>query len=337
MTSGYQTDLPAPADAAEGLLCEARVPPALAGKRLDQAAAELFDGYSRALLKGWIESGELTVDGVPARPKRKLVGGELLVLRARPIEREDWRTAQPVPFEVVFEDDYILVINKPAGVVVHPGAGNRDRTLVNGLLAHRKALRLLPRAGIVHRLDKDTSGLMLVAANLEARTALVAELAARDITRRYRAIAEGVLTGARDVNLPIGRHPRHRTRQAVREDGREALTHVRVVERFRAHTLIEAALATGRTHQIRVHLAAIGHALVGDRRYGAKGRVPAGADPALLDALKGFPRQALHAAELAFVHPGTGERLSFETPLPDDMRELRAHLARDVAAHGGRP
>jgi len=314
----------------------ARVPRELAGRRLDQAAAELFDDYSRAVLKGWIEAGALTVDGEPAKPKLRLTGGEVLTLDAELDVREDWDSAQEVRFELVFEDEYLLVINKPPGVVVHPGAGNPDRTLVNGLIRHRASLALLPRAGIVHRLDKDTSGLMLVAATLPARKRLVEALAARRVSRRYLAIAEGLLAGARDVDLPIGRHPRQRTRQAVREDGREALTHLEVVERFRAHTLIEATLATGRTHQIRVHLSAIGHPLLGDHRYGARGRLPAGATPALVEAVRSFPRQALHAFALGFDHPISGQRLDFEAAMPDDMQAVRRVLAadRDAADDG---
>jgi 23S rRNA pseudouridine1911/1915/1917 synthase len=333
---GAPREVPLPMSAARRVAGTARVPRELAGRRLDQAAAELFEDYSRAVLRGWIEAGALTVDGEHAKPKRRLTGGEVLTLDAELEAREDWGSAQDVGFELVFEDEYLLVINKPAGVVVHPGAGNPDRTLVNGLLRHRASLALLPRAGIVHRLDKDTSGLMLVAATLPARKRLVDQLAARQVSRRYLAIAEGLLAGARDVDLPIGRHPRQRTRQAVRADGREALTRLEVVERFRAHTLIEATLATGRTHQIRVHLAAIGHPLLGDRRYGARGRLPAGATAVLAEAVREFPRQALHAFALGFEHPISGERLHFEAAMPEDMEAVRKVLAadRDAADDG---
>jgi len=214
------------------------------------------------------------------------------------------------------------VVNKPAGLVVHPGAGNPDHTLVNGLLEYRADLRLLPRAGIVHRLDKDTSGLMLIAASLPAHGRLVEQLAERTVQRTYQALVEGVMVAGREIDLPIGRHPQQRTRQAVREDGREALTRVRVLQRFRAHSHIEAQLATGRTHQIRVHLSAIGHPLLGDRRYGARGKLPPAAAEEVATAIQQFPRQALHAAVLGFVHPVTGESVRFESPMPADMAGL---------------
>ena len=237
---------------------------------------------------------------------------------------------------MVHEDEDLLVIDKPAGLVVHPGAGNRDHTLVNGLVAHRAALSELPRAGIIHRLDKDTSGLLVVAASLPAHARLVEALQAREVERRYLAIAEGRMVAGQDVDAPIGRDPQNRTRQRIREDGKPALTRIRVRERFRAHTFVEAELATGRTHQIRVHMASIGHPLVGDRRYGARGRLPRGATPELVDAIRAFPRQALHAAELAFRHPVSGEEMHFRSALPEDMRELLRILAEDAASGSGR-
>lgn len=302
-----------------------------AGGRLDQAAAEMFSDYSRVLLKGWIDSGALLVDGVQVKPRHRLRGGERLTLEATLEAREDWRSAQEVDFEVVYEDDDVLVVNKPAGLVVHPGAGNPDGTLVNGLLAHRQELELLPRAGIVHRLDKDTSGLLLVAANLPAQRNLAEQLAARTVRRCYQAITEGVLVAGRRIDLPIGRHPRQRTRQAVRDDGREAVTEVRILERWRAHTLVEATLETGRTHQIRVHLAAIGYPLLGDLRYGARGKVPLGADASLISTIGEFARQALHAGLLGFVHPRSGDYCEFAAPLPADLQQL-VTLLRDDAA-----
>ncbi len=319
----------------EQVVLSACVPPDLAGSRVDRAAAELFDEYSRALIKRWIDAGELTVDGRAVKPKTRLNGGEHLRVSAAIEPREDWRAAQAVDFDVVYEDAELLVVNKPPGVVVHPGAGNRDGTLVNGLLRHRPGLELLPRAGIVHRLDKDTSGLLLVAATLVAHKQLTAQLAQRAVSRRYLALAEGVMVAGRDIDLPIGRHPQNRTRQAVRDDGRAALTRVRVLERYRVHTFIEATLATGRTHQIRVHLAAIGYPLLGDRRYGARGRLPPAADPALVEALRAFRRQALHAAQLGFAHPRSDEWLEFSAPLPADMAALKGLLAADAQAHGG--
>jgi 23S rRNA pseudouridine1911/1915/1917 synthase len=309
------------------------VPRALAGERVDRVAAELFDGFSRAVLARWIQAGRLTANGAAVRPRDKLRGGETLRLDAELEPREDWRSAQQVPFTVVFEDADLLVVDKPPGVVVHPGAGNPDGTLVNGLLLHRPELARLPRAGIVHRLDKDTSGLLLVAATETARTRLVAQLAARDISRRYLAVVEGCLTAGLDIDRPIGRDPALRTRQRVRADGRPALTRVRVLSTFRAHTLIEAQLETGRTHQIRVHLAHVGHPLVGDVRYGARLRLPPGADAATQTVLRGFRRQALHAWRLAFRHPVTGTDLAFEAPVPEDLAGLIDALAADAEVH----
>lgn len=308
---------------------EAQVPPALAGLRLDRIAAELFEEHSRAELTRWIRAGELLVDGETAPAKRKLNGGEQLTLSGTPRELPDWQAAQALEFEVLYADADVAVINKPAGLVVHPGAGQSDGTLVNGLL-HRFAQadgedpRHLARAGVVHRLDKDTSGLMVVGRNTQAILGLTEAMAAREVRREYLAIVEGVPTGGFDVDAPIGRDPRHRTRQAVVEDGKNALTHVRIVERFAAHTLVLAQLETGRTHQIRVHLSFRGFPLVGDVRYGAKRRLPTRASDALINALQRFPRQALHAARLGFVHPGqehTGP-MEFEAAVPDDMQQL---------------
>ncbi len=308
------------------------VPPALAGYRVDRAAAELFPDYSRMVLTRWINAGELRLDGRQVAPKLKVFGGETLQLDATQELSENWAAGQPVAFRILFEDDDLLVVDKPAGVVVHPGAGNPDGTLVNGLVAHRPQLAQLPRAGLVHRIDKDTSGLLAVAASLPAHTALVRAIAKRRVRREYVAVVEGVLTGGSTIDKPIGRDPRVRTRQAIREDGKEAITTVRVLERFAAHTLIEAQLQTGRTHQIRVHLAAVGHPLVGDRRYGARGRLPPAPTPELLAALRGFGRQALHARTLAFVHPVTGADMTFTCDLPDDLSGLLAELRTAIAA-----
>jgi 23S rRNA pseudouridine1911/1915/1917 synthase len=312
---------------------EGRVPPELAGMRVDRAAAELFAEYSRALLARWILDGALRVDGQAVKPKARLLGGERLCLDARLEAREDWQAAEPVPFDVLYEDDHLLVIDKPAGLVVHPGAGNPRGTLVNGLLDRRPGLALLPRAGIVHRLDKDTSGLLLVAATVPAQHALSRMMSRREVSRRYLAVVEGRLVGGMDIDKPIGRDPGQRTRQAVRADGRPAQTLVRVLERYRAHTLVEATLATGRTHQIRVHLADAGYPLVGDGRYGARGRLPVQADTETVEILRAFQRQALHAWKLGFVHPMTVEALEFRVEPPADLADLIDVLQRDATSH----
>ena len=309
------------------------VPAAYAGQRVDRTAAELFDSFSRSQLNRWIREGALTVDGQAVKPKSKLFGGECLKLDATLDPAENWNEPQAVEFDVVFEDADLLVIDKPAGVVVHPGAGNRDGTLVNGLLDHRPDLAALPRAGIVHRIDMNTSGLLVVSASARAHKALTAAIAAHVVTRRYCAVAEGRMVAGATIDRPIGRDRRVRTRQQVREDGRAAVTEVRVEERFRAHTLVAAELQTGRTHQIRVHMASIGHPLVGDIRYGARRRVPRAPHPEVLITVQGFPRHALHAAELRFQHPTTGKDLSFTAPLPRDMTELIGVLRQDKAAH----
>jgi 23S rRNA pseudouridine1911/1915/1917 synthase len=312
---------------------QATVPAELAGERVDKAAAVLFDEFSRAALSGWIQAGALTVDGARVKPKIRLLGGETLLLSAQLAAREDWHAAQAVPFEVVYEDADLLVVDKPAGVVVHPGAGNPHGTLVNGLLHYRRSLELVPRAGIVHRLDKDTSGLLLVAADLRAHKRLVDALQARRIRRIYAAVVEGVMVGGQDIDRPIGRDPVRRTLQRVRDDGRPALTRVRVVDRYRSHSLVRAELETGRTHQIRVHLSSIGHPLLGDARYGARGRLPGAADAATIELLRGFKRQALHAERLEFEHPVSAQAMSFRAPVPADMQALIDVLRADADAH----
>jgi 23S rRNA pseudouridine1911/1915/1917 synthase len=304
----------------------------LSGLRLDQALARLLPQYSRQRLQSWIEAGAVRLDGAVPRSKDKVLGGEQVRIRAE-IQLETTVVAESLPVTVVYEDAALRIINKPAGVVVHPGAGNPGRTLQNALLGLDPKLALVPRAGLIHRLDKDTSGLMVVARTVEAHTALVAALAERAIERRYVAVCLGVLTGGRTVDEPIGRHRSARTKMTVRADGREAVTHLRIMQRFRAHTQVLAQLETGRTHQIRVHLAHIGHPVVGDPVYGARRRYPAGASDELRSTLDGFHRQALHAVELALKHPFTGEALSWTAPLPVDRQELVAALAADQRAH----
>ncbi|WP_237068704.1 23S rRNA pseudouridine(1911/1915/1917) synthase RluD [Microbulbifer guangxiensis] len=305
------------------------VPSHLAGQRFDQVAAELIPDYSRARLQAWIKDGALTVDGRRGKPKDKLFGGEQLALRAELEPQGEWQ-AEDLSLNVVHEDDSLLVINKPAGLVVHPAAGNPDGTLLNGLLYHCPALAKIPRAGIVHRLDKDTSGLVVVAKTLTAQANLVDQLKERTVSRLYDAVAQGAMTAGGTVDAPIGRHRQNRLKMAVLPAGaagaREAITHYRVVERFPAHTLLRCQLETGRTHQIRVHMAHIHHPLVGDPLYGGRGRLPPGASPGLLATLQAFPRQALHAAELSLQHPQTGETLHWSAAMPEDMLNLLTSL-----------
>jgi 23S rRNA pseudouridine1911/1915/1917 synthase len=301
------------------------VPPELAGWRLDQALAELFPQFSRSRLKQWILGGLVTVDDAQLRPRDKLVGGELVRLSAvlEPIADAE---PEPIPLNVVHEDEELLVIDKPAGLVVHPGAGNPGGTMLNALLYHRPALSSLPRAGIVHRLDKDTTGLMVVAATLEAHASLVRQLEQRSVRREYQAVCQGALTAGGTVDAPIGRHPVDRLRMAVRDGGKPARTRYRVIERFPAHTRVLASLETGRTHQIRVHFAHLRHPLVGDPVYGGRLRLPPGNDEGLAASLREFRRQALHAGQLEFTHPGSGESVAFESPLPADFEALLVAL-----------
>jgi len=299
--------------------------------RLDQALARLLPQYSRSRLQGWIDAGAVKVDGRQLRGRDKVVGGEKVLIEAR-VEPDRQVTAEEIPLDVVFKDRALLVINKPAGLVVHPGAGNAAHTLQNALLAFDPKLAVVPRAGIVHRLDKDTSGLLVVARTPEVHTALVAAISAREVERHYIALCTGVMTAGGTVDEPIGRHRSLRTRMAVRGDGRPAVTHYRVLKRFRAHTLVRAELETGRTHQIRVHLSHIGYPIVGDPEYGGRRRLPAGASPELVAALEGFRRQALHAARLKLEHPVSGKEMAWEAPLPGDMEALLKVMEADTKA-----
>jgi len=304
------------------------LPPELAGLRLDQALARALPQYSRARLQAWLEAGAIEVDGRRLRAKDKVLGGEHVHIEAQ-LEADAQVAAEAIPVEVVFKDRALFVINKPPGLVVHPGAGNAGHTLQNALLALDPKLAVVPRAGLVHRLDKDTSGLLVVARTPETHTALVAALAEREIERHYIALCSGVMTGGGTIDEPIGRHRSQRTRMAVRSDGRPSVTHYRVIKRFRAHTLAHVQLESGRTHQIRVHLAHIGYPVVGDPAYGGRRRLPASASPAVVAELEGFRRQALHAARLRLAHPVTGKEMEWEAPLPADM----AHLIAVLEAH----
>ncbi len=299
----------------------AEIPPSLAGLRLDQALSELFPDYSRSRLQTWIKDGAAKVDGAVLTPKHRILGGEQVVLLAEAETVVDV-AGQDIPLAVVYEDEHILIVDKPAGLVVHPAAGHWDGTLQNALLHHAQQLASIPRCGIVHRLDKDTSGLLMAAKTLPAHKSLVDQLQERSVHREYLALAQGAMTGGGTVDAPIGRHPTDRKRFAVRDSGRHAVTHYRVAERFPQHTLVRVKLETGRTHQIRVHLAHLHYPLVGDPVYGGRARLPAGASPALIVALRGFQRQALHAETLGIEHPATGEYCEWSSPLAEDFAAL---------------
>ncbi|OOG42551.1 23S rRNA pseudouridine(1911/1915/1917) synthase RluD [Rhodanobacter sp. C05] len=314
---------------------EATVPLGAAGRRFDQALAEMFPDYSRSRLSGWVKSGAVTLDGVVAPPRQLLHGGELVRLQVE-LAVEVTSTPEDIELDIVHEDEHLLVLNKPAGLVVHPGAGNPAGTLLNALLHHDPKLAELPRAGIVHRLDKDTSGLMVVAKTLPTYTALVDLLSRHEVERQYEAVVLGTMVAGGTVDEPIGRSMGDRLRQAVRdeEDGKRAVTHYRLRERFRAHSLLQCQLETGRTHQIRVHLAHIHHPLIGDPLYGGGLKLPKGASAELIAMLRGFRRQALHAEKLSFVHPISGEALSFSAERPADQLALIEALRTDLLEHG---
>jgi 23S rRNA pseudouridine1911/1915/1917 synthase len=308
-----------------------RLLPQAAGRRLDQALADAWPDCSRSKIKRWIDEGRLTVDGRAPRPRDLVAGGERVLLDA-PVEDAVSPRPEAIALTIAFEDADVIVVDKPAGLVVHPGAGNPAGTLQNALLARDARLARLPRAGIVHRLDKDTTGLLIVARNEEARAALTEALAARAIRREYQAVCVGVMTAGGTIDAPIDRHPVKRQRMAVRSDGRDAVTHYRVLERFRRHTHVRVILETGRTHQIRLHLAHAGYPLVGDPVYGGRLVLPKGAAPDLAAALRAFRRQALHAAVLAFPHPRDGRLVEVNAPLPADLRALIEALRADARA-----
>lgn len=302
------------------------IPEDFSGQRLDSALAQLFSDYSRSRLQQWIQAGEVLLDGRTPRVRDKVLGGEQVVIDAAQDVAVSEDMAEPLPLELIYEDEHLLVIHKPAGLVVHPAVGHPQGTLVNALLHHAPELASLPRAGIVHRLDKETSGLLVVARTLRAHTDLVRQLQARSVSREYLALVQGEMISGGTVDAPIGRHPVDRKRMAVVPNGREAITHYRVEQRYLGFTLLRVKLETGRTHQIRVHMAHIRHPIVGDPTYGGRLRLPAGLSEAAITQLQQFRRQALHAARLGLVHPETGETLVCEAPLPDDFAQLLACL-----------
>ena len=307
------------------------IPENLGGMRLDQALARMFPEFSRGQLSKWIKAGDVTVDQNILRPRDNVTGGEQVnILTELLIQDETW-TAEAISLDIIHEDDDIIIINKPAGMVVHPGAGNQQGTLVNALLAHAPQLANIPRAGIVHRIDKATTGLLMIAKTLQAHNSLVSQLQARTVKREYQAVAVGVMTAGGTVDAPIGRHHIDRKRMAVSSTGKPAITHYRVEQRFRAHTLIKCKLETGRTHQIRVHMAHIRHPLLGDPVYGGRFKIPKGMTEPCRETVQAFKRQALHAGVLGFIHPTTGEEVCWQVDLPDDMNELIAALTLDMS------
>ena len=303
------------------------------GMRLDQALSELFPDYSRSRIKEWIVNNKVLVNNnIVNKPKDKVLGGEKIIIEVE-IEEETYHQPENIKLNVVYEDDHILVINKPRDLVVHPGAGNPNGTVLNALLYHYPDISRVPRAGIVHRLDKDTTGLMVVAKTIEAQTHLVESLQLREITREYEAVAMGIITAGGSVDQPITRHPTKRTHMAVFPTGKPAVTHYRVMEKYRLHTRLRLRLETGRTHQIRVHMAHIAHPLVGDPLYGGRPRPPKGASESFIQTLRDFDRQALHATMLRLYHPITGELMEWHAPIPDDMQKLIQELQLDTELH----
>ncbi|MCX8726272.1 23S rRNA pseudouridine(1911/1915/1917) synthase RluD [Gilliamella sp. B2969] len=303
------------------------------GMRLDQALSELFPDYSRSRIKEWIVNNKVTVNGIIVnKPKEKVLGGEKITISAE-IEQETYHQPENIKLNIVYEDDDILVINKPRDLVVHPGAGNPNGTVLNALLYHYPEIARVPRAGIVHRLDKDTTGLMVVAKTIIAQTHLVESLQLREITREYEAVAMGIITAGGTIDEPITRHPTKRTHMAVFPTGKPAVTHYRVMEKYRLHTRLRLRLETGRTHQIRVHMAHIAHPLVGDPLYGGRPRPPKGASESFIQTLRDFDRQALHAAMLRLFHPITGEQMEWHAPIPEDMEKLIVALQDDTQQH----
>jgi 23S rRNA pseudouridine1911/1915/1917 synthase len=313
----------------ESISLKAQVTDDQAGQRIDQVAARLFPDYSRARLQAWMKTGELTVNGQRCKPRESALAGSWLVLDATLQSAENW-AAEEMPLNIVYEDEELLVLDKQAELVVHPAAGHHQGTLVNGLLHYCPTLESLPRAGIVHRLDKDTTGLMVVAKNLKSHHALVKQLQSRSVSRQYEAVVQGVMTAGGTISAPLARHPVHRIKRAVSAGGQEAITHYRVVQRYAAHTHIRVNLETGRTHQIRVHMAHLKYPIVGDPLYGGRYRIPPNCAKELAGALETFKRQALHASELKLLHPATKLECRWEARLPDDFAGLLSLLHQDA-------
>ena len=309
---------------------EATIPERMAGMRLDQVLAELFPEHSRTRLQMWIKNGHVRVNNINMRQRDHVAGSEHIEIAAAYDSGEPSWAAENIPLNIIHEDNALLILNKPAGLVVHPGAGNREHTLLNALLHYEPKLEQVSRAGIVQRLDKDTSGLMVIARTMQSHTYLVKQLQNRKIKREYHTIVSGVMTAGGTIDKAIGRHPKHRTRMAVIEGGKPAISHYRIIRKYPAHTLIKVQLETGRTHQIRVHMAYLNYPIVGDAVYGKRIRIPKGASPALISIIQSFPRQALHASRIELLHPMTKKLLRFEAPLPDDINVLLSGLEKDA-------
>lgn len=311
----------------------AHIPAELSGRRLDQALVTLFPDVTRSRLQQWIEAGRVHVNGAAARKRDKVRADDAIELDLPPVAvlRDE---AQAIPLDIVYEDDELLVINKPPGLVVHPGAGNPEGTLLNALLHHAPELAQLPRAGIVHRIDKDTSGLLVVAKTERARQSLIEQLQDKTMGREYVTIVCGVMIAGGTIDAPIGRHRVDRKRMAVTSAGKEAVSHYRVLKKYRAHTLVQVTLESGRTHQIRVHMAHLRFPVLGDPTYGGRLRIPKGASDKLAGLLREFNRQALHAMKLALIHPASGKRMQWTASVPEDMSELMEALAKDTRTYG---
>jgi 23S rRNA pseudouridine1911/1915/1917 synthase len=311
-----------------------KIPDSMAGNRLDKVLTTLYPDYSRARLQQWIRDGSILINGLSLLPKNKVKGGETVEINVQIEEAVAWK-AQILPLTILYEDEDLIVVNKPAGLVVHPGTGNQDNTLVNALLHHAPELSQLPRAGIIHRIDKETSGVLVIARSLTTHNSLTKQLQQHEFTREYQAITIGTLIAGGTIDAPIGRHPRHRIRMAVVEieKGKSAVTHYRIIQRYRAHTHIRVNLETGRTHQIRVHMAYKRYPLVGDPVYGGRLKIPPNSTENFKECLRKFPRQALHAIRLGLHHPKKDEWMEWTTDLPNDMQELLAELEKDKQAN----
>lgn len=305
------------------------IPNELGGLRLDQALTKLLTEHSRTEIQRWIKMNEITVDGREPTAKEQVLGGEKIIITATPKKIPNF-TAQPIDLSIVYEDEALLVVNKPVGMIVHPSESTKENTMLNALLFHCPGLNELPRAGIIHRLDKDTSGLLVVAKTPASLKALSHQIKNRTVSRIYQAIVSGTLASGGTIDEPIARHPIQRKKMAVIETGKEAVTHYRIIEKYRDFTRVRVQLETGRTHQIRVHFAHIKHPLLGDQTYGGRLQLPKGASPEMIAMLRQFKRQALHAIELGFIHPVTQKPMHFEAPIPSDMRELINVLKKDL-------